>query len=360
MKILYFLALIPLISCSSTIEKNCFESEKEKPEYVEQKPFTVKEIIENKPDYLEIVNLKKYRSFKEDSLESRHPYDSDEILETKWKTYQEDYKIFKEKFSNQFSFSHKQQVGKRLYALGTNNLGFWLLAIENNKPSAYFLGLSFSHYYFNEVQNQPLIKDGFLQIEGSLVQIIKVPGLPGYDDYSAIADGKMFKVNLKELMKDTDQDGYNDIFEKCFGLNPDDKDSDEDGINDFVDINPMYRSEKNKFTELYEMLLPTYAGAPDFKKDPYYFEVFKTDCDYFHQINPGEYKVLFIPENEDKQSYYVRFTGVCDFGISKIRKNKEFPERFYINKWGSSSSTDYAAEYRNGKWELEIIGGIDI
>jgi len=191
MKILYFLAFIVLISCSETIEKNCFESEKEKPEYVEQKPFTVKEIIENKPDYLEIVNLKKYRSFKQDSLESRHRYDSDEILETKWKTYQKDYKIFKEKFSNQlifsqlghigagahpdlqkgelpvgpspvnvqsqsftpegfkdtvtpremtvaeihntiqdYSFSHKQQVGKRLYALGTNNLGFWLLALR--------------------------------------------------------------------------------------------------------------------------------------------------------------------------------------------------------------------------------------
>ncbi|WP_346985598.1 hypothetical protein [Chryseobacterium sp. POE27] len=160
----------------------------------------------------------------------------------------------------------QQDYDNAKYALGKNDLGYWLLKIADHKPSAYFLGLSFSHYYFNEIQNQPLIKYGFLQIEGSLVQIIKVPGLPGYDDYSAIADGKMFKVNLKELMKDMDQDGYNDIFEKCFGLNPDDKDSDGDGINDFVDVNPMYKSEKNKFTELYEMLLPTYAGAPDFKK----------------------------------------------------------------------------------------------
>jgi hypothetical protein len=39
-------------------------------------------------------------------------------------------------------------------------------------------------------------------------------------------------------MKDSDGDGYNDIFEKCFGLNPDNKDTDGDGINDFEDLNP--------------------------------------------------------------------------------------------------------------------------
>lgn len=347
-----------LFSCSETIEKNCFESEKEKSEYVKEKPYTVKEIIAEKPSYVEIEDLKNFRTFKEDSLYT-HEY--------KWKNYDEimkqketGLKDFKNAFHNAFMIYKQQDVSNTKYALGRNDLGYWLLKITDHKPSAYFLGLSFSHYYFNEIQNQPLIKDDLLQIEGSLVQIIKVAGLPGYDDYSAIADGKMFKVNLKELTKDTDQDGYNDIFERCFGLNPDDKDSDGDGINDFADVNPMYKSEKNKFTELYEMLLPTYAGTPDFKKDPYYFEVFKTDCDYFHQITPGEYKVLFIPETEDKQSQYVRVTDVYHFGISKIKKNKEFPERFYINKWDNSSSTDYAAEYKNGKWELEMVGGMVI
>jgi hypothetical protein len=49
----------------------------------------------------------------------------------------------------------------------------------------------------NRIQQIPIIKDGFLQFEGSLVKIIKVAGLPGYDDYSAIEDGKLFKINLK-------------------------------------------------------------------------------------------------------------------------------------------------------------------
>lgn len=88
MKFLYFPVFILLVSCSETVEDRCFESEKQKAEYVEQKPFTIKEILENKPDYLEIIDLKKYRSFKQDSTESIHRYDSDEVQEERWKSHQ--------------------------------------------------------------------------------------------------------------------------------------------------------------------------------------------------------------------------------------------------------------------------------
>ncbi|SEM89514.1 hypothetical protein SAMN05421856_10845 [Chryseobacterium taichungense] len=361
MKFIYSLVLVLLFSCSETAEDRCFSGLKDKLTYYqEKKPFTAGQILENKPDYLEIINLEKYRSFKQDSLESRQRYDSDEILEKRWKTHQEEYKIFKEKFSDQFSCSHKQQVGNSLYALGTNDLGFWLLKIENNKPSAYFLGLCFSHYYVNGIQQKPIINGNFLELEGSFVKIIKVPGLPGYDDYSAISDGKLFKINLKDLTKDSDHDGYNDIFEKSFGLNPENKDTDGDGITDFDDLNPMFRSSKNKFTELYELLMPQYAkGESDLKKQHYTFIIFENDCDYFHQVSP-DYRILFISESDNKKTYYVKMTDVTRESISKMKKDKKDPDKFYISKSGSSYERDYAAEYKNGKWELEIIGGIDI
>lgn len=63
----------------------------------------------------------------------------------------------------------------------------------------------------NNIQRNPIIDNDFLQFEGSLVRIVKVAGLPGYDDYSAIEDGKLFKIKVKDLMKDSDHDGYNDI-----------------------------------------------------------------------------------------------------------------------------------------------------
>ncbi|MDQ0593951.1 hypothetical protein QFZ37_002320 [Chryseobacterium ginsenosidimutans] len=357
MKILYFAFFVLLFSsCSKNIDENCFIVKEEKSVYIEEKPYTIKEILAEKPNYLEIISLKSFRTFKEDSIY---------VHDHKWENYEQrmkgkeiDLKDFKDKFFDDFMFFNNEKIGNVQYTLGRNNLGYWLLKIEKNKPSAYFLGLSFSHYYLNEIQTRPIIKDGFLQIEGSLVKIIKVPGLPGYDDYSSIDEGMLFKINLKDLTKDADNDGYNDIFEKCFGLNPNNKDSDEDGIIDFEDPNPMFKSEKNKFTDLYENLLPEYSERLDFKKRPYYFEVFKSDCDYFRQVNPKEYKVLFTSENEDQQTDYIKSTDVFNFGISKIKKNKMFPERFYIQKWGSSSSTDYAAEYKDGKWKLEVVGTI--
>lgn len=355
MKILYFIVFALFVSCSkNNIEEHCFITKEEKPVYIEKTPYTVKEILNDKPDYLQIVDLKDYRSFKKDSTEFRNG-----LSEEKWKARKEEYKVFKEKFPDYFSYSGKYQAGNVLYALGSNILGFWLMKIENDKPSAYFLGLSFSHYYINEVQERPIIKDGFLQFEGSLVKIIKVPGLPGYDDYSAMEDGKLFRIKLDDLMKDTDQDGYNDIFEETFALNPNDKDTDGDGISDFEDMNPLFTSEKNKFSELYTLLLPSYAGDMDFKKSHYTFEVFQSDCDYFHQINP-EIRVLFIPENDKKKTYYTRITDVRRNGVSKMKKDQNNMNRVYISKSGSSYTNDYAAEYKDGKWTLEMIGGINI
>jgi hypothetical protein len=361
MKNLSLLLFIVFFSCSKSIEEKCFITDKDQvfEAYKEKEPYTVKQILNEKPDYLEIVNLKKYRSFKKDSTESDIRNMSDEMAEKNWKSHQEEFKIFKDKFSDQFDFSNKQQTGNLLYALGRNNLGYWLLRIENNKPFAYFLGLSFSHYYINKFQENPILKDGFLQLEGSLVKIIKVPGLPGYDDYSAIEDGKLFKISLKDLMKDSDNDGYNDIFENSVGLNVHNKDTDGDGINDFEDMNPMFKSEKNKFSQLYEMLLPKYADVVNFKNIHYSFTVYESDCDYFHQINP-EMRVLFIPENEKDQTQYVKVTDITSGSISKIKKDKTDSNKFYISESWSSGSSDYSAEYKNGKWILNIIGSINI
>ncbi|MCA6066560.1 hypothetical protein JI747_005170 [Chryseobacterium sp. RG1] len=355
MRILYFIAFALVVSCSkNNIEEHCFITKEEKPVYVEKKPYTVKEILEKKPEYLQIIDLKEYRSFKKDSLEFR-----DGFSEEKVKANKEKYKLFNEKFPDYFSYSGYYRDGTILYALGSSELGFWLLKIENDKPSAYFLGLSFSHYYINDIQEKPIIKDGYLQFEGSLVKIIKVPGLPGYDDYSAIEDGKLFKIKLDDLMKDSDQDGYNDIFEEAFALNPDNKDTDGDGINDFEDMNPLFKSEKNKFSELYTLLLPSYAEDIDFKKSHYTFEVFKSDCDYFHQISP-EMRVLFISKDDKKRTYYTRITDVTRNGVSNMKRDPNNANRFYISKSGSSYQNDYAAEYKEGKWVLEMIGGIVI
>ncbi|MCL1032342.1 hypothetical protein [Elizabethkingia anophelis] len=353
MKKIYWLILPFIFSCSKNIEDRCFVNEKDNRDgdYKEEIPYTVQQILNEKPDYLEIENLKSYRSFKKDSTGLHSEQIS--INSNEREAYLNQYSLLDKVFSNQFWHYQKQQVGNILYALGHNRQGYWLLKIENDKPSAYFLGLSFSHYYFNKVQKHPIIKGDYLQIEGSLVKIVKVTGLPGYDDYSAIEDGKLFKIKLKDLMQDSDQDGYNDIFEKSFGLNPNNKDTDGDGIDDFNDMNPMYKSERNKFSQLYEQIIQTNSGILNSTKQNYSFSIYHNDCDYFHQITP-DFRVLFIPENKKRRTHYTRITDVTRGGISKIEKDEKNPNLFYITKFGGGADT-YSAEYKNGKWIIILI-----
>ncbi|WP_027388423.1 hypothetical protein [Chryseobacterium gregarium] len=362
MRILYFITFILFFSCSRSIEDRCFAGDREQTfkSYIEKKPFTVKQILEHKPGYLDITDLTEYRTFRQDSTRLKHLYDDDRIGKRWWDNYQAEYKVFTERFSDRFLFSHQQQAGNVIYALARNELGFWLCTIENDQSYAYFLGLSFSHYYINDLQQEPMIENGFLQLQGSLVKMVKVPGLPGYDDYSAISDGKLFTMSLENLTRDSDHDGYNDIFEQSFGLNPDSKDTDGDGISDFDDLNPMFISGKNKFTQLYELMLPAYAETPGNLKTLHYtFTVFESDCDYFHQVSPDA-RVLFIPESDRKKTGYVKMTDVTRDGISKIKRSTLDENLFYISTSGSSFENEYSAEYRNGKWVLELVGGIVI
>ena len=348
---------IALISCQNSIEENCFRNDKENAfeSYKEKTPFTVKQILEEKPDYLRIENLTKFRNFKKDSVES-HTYTFDEVKSKKeYDDYQLKYKDFNDNFFDQFYYFSRQNENGVDYALGKNNLGFWLLSIAGNKAKAYFLGLSFSHYYINKIQGLPIIKDGFLQFEGSLIKIIKVAGLPGYDDYSAMDDGKLFKIKLTDLEKDTDNDGYNDIFENSFGLDSNNADSDGDKINDFDDMNPLFKSERSKFTSLYEELLPKHFAFNEnnLKRMHYFFIPYESNCEYFQKINP-KFRMLILPNNS-KKTNYLKVTNIVQDGFSKIKRDEKDANKFYISTFGSSSTTDFSVEYKKGKWVFTII-----
>lgn len=83
---------------------------------------------------------------------------------------------------------------------------------------------------------------------------------------------------------------------------------------------------------------------------------FQSDCDYFQRINL-EAKVLIFPEDKEKQPYYVRVTDVFNGGYSKIKKDKNNPNVFYIFESGGGGTTDYRVEFKNGKWIIENVGG---
>ncbi|REC61592.1 hypothetical protein DRF65_15120 [Chryseobacterium pennae] len=350
MKVFYLTISLFLFSCSKRVEDKCFVDKMNTEDVViwENVPqsYTLNQILAEKPNYLEITNLTAYRDFETDKEEF--------LLRKRGGITEISFSVFDEKFSDQFVCFGKQKSGNTIYGLGMNRLGYWLLKIENNRPSAHFLGLSSNLYYFNKIQQNPIVQGDKIHIEGSLVKMENPIDRGGYKNYAVIEDGKLFTVKMEDLVQDSDHDGYNDIFENSFGLNPHKKDTDGDGINDFEDKNPMFRSLDNKFTRLYDQLLSdTFVGAENLN---YEFQVYKTDCEYFHQVNPSQ-KVLFVSEDKKKQTYYTRVSDIIEEIISPIQKNKKNPDSFYIYKAGTFYKKDYSADYENGKWVLKVVGG---
>lgn len=118
MKIFYFAILILSFSCSKSIEKNCFVDKINDTDDVVvfeiKKPYTVRQILAEKPAYLNIINLKKYREFKKDSVES-HSYIQD--FEEDIAKNEDGLKILNEKFLDQFDFFCK--TADRKYSVWT-------------------------------------------------------------------------------------------------------------------------------------------------------------------------------------------------------------------------------------------------
>lgn len=357
--ILLFSSCLKRQKMNKSAENNCFTENENKGYFLDSSPKTIDQILKIKPDYLQISDSNSANGFKIDSLEkSYNNYISEDEFLKRYESKKLIYQNFDKYFNEQFIYISKIKIKKTSYALAKNGLGFWLLKIENNSKSAYFLGLSFSNYYINKNQTLPLVENNNIQFEGSFVKTQMVGGLPGYDVHSSLRDGVLFKINLKELTMDSDKDGYNDIFENCFALNPKNADSDEDGINDFDDLNPLFKSEKSKFTDLYQQILyeKTRHLAGERENWHYSFEFFKTDCDYFRKVNPVT-RILFLPDDKTKLTNYLRITKVTTDGISNIKIDDTNPNHFFISESSYSSGNDYSAEFVNGKWILNIISG---
>ena len=47
-------------------------------------------------------------------------------------------------------------------------------------------------------------------------------------------------------------------------------------------------------------------------------------------------------------------------GFSKIKRDKKDANKFYISTFGSSSTTDFSAEYKKGKWIFVMVSQTNV
>ena len=93
-------------------------------------------------------------------------------------------------------------------------------------------------------------------------------------------------------------------------------------------MNPMYKSEKNKYTQLYEQLLQVNSGFSNPEKLHYTFGIYMSNCDYFHQVNP-HIRVLFIPEEKKNKQIILKLRQQLEKKFLKCKRTKKSKHYIY-------------------------------
>lgn len=304
---------------------------------------TPAEILKNLPKHIQMTYLKDFKKFTYEKKETA-------ALKVQEKEY-----FASTKYQNTFKtwiaalpeFNYVSQEGN--FALAKNKYGLWIVEKIENDFKPYFLALPQNVYLedFYE-KNQKFIKDNHFVMKGTLVDVQRLSRIPMLPKYEVIKEGVEFSINLDELRKDSDQDGFNDVFEKFIGLNPNSADTDKDGIPDFKDPNPKYRSESSKFTSMYEMIVDQPA-----KNAHYSFTEVLTNCDYFLKINPKNIKVLMYTTSENEPIKEDVLDLFFPGKYSKMKTYPNYPEVYFTDFSDLTGDGTISAEFKNGKWKLD-------
>lgn len=324
-------------------------------------PFPKDSILNLKYDkFIEFTTTKKSKSFDDSySGEYNQQFLTDFPVE------------FRELYDKGFNYLKFDKVGDTTYGLALNSLGFWLVANENNQTIPYFLGIAKDRFIHVKIsENYPLIKKNQLQLECSIIRQINPESFPqiipeDFAKYEALQDNLLIKINLKTLKNDSDNDGYNDIFENYVGLNPFSKDSDNDDVSDFEDNNPLYKSIDNEYTIPFNKLMnggflhkfnrqdvnSVSIKEKEQSNHPYNFEIFLIKDDALKNINPTSKKVLiFKPENLHKLNF-----NVSDYSYKNIKKLGE--NEFEIISSFDLGSTRTKMVKEDDMWVGYLVGG---
>ena len=356
MKVYFALLLLAVISCTKEKETSQDSTQKtEDPCFILNQGVnfdktktsvalpTPEDILKNIPAHIKMSDLSDFEKFSYD----RKQTESLRTLETKYFASPQYQQKFAEWISAlpEFHYLSKQEN----YALAKNKYGLWLIEKTDSDFKPFFLGLT-QNIYLQDFyrKDQKFLENDQFVMNGTLVDVQRLSRVPMLPKYEVIKDGVRFSINLNDIKKDSDKDGFNDLFENFIGLNPNSADSDGDGISDFTDSNPKFKSGIERFTLMYETLAD-HAATPL----KYSFTEILTNCPYFQQINPKTTKVLVYdtaekaPIKEDVLDQF--FPGK----YSKMKTYKDYPEVYFTDFSDQTGDGTISAEFVNGKWKVD-------
>lgn len=281
-------------------------------------------------------------------------------------------------------FTDNYYKSKYYLAISTDNGKTW---------KNYYTGLVRKFNYILKSNSQvPLWKDSeHIQIEADIVRMIQPMSFPGpQEQFEIVKKNALLTLNLKEILKDSDNDGFNDLDEKLdLFTNPLSSDTDHDGIADFEDPNPKYKNADNDFTKL--LLAILYGNYPlvensnpresefivnlktfekDFKNpdiffyekemqstDPFDFSVIITDNQSLKTITPIGKKIIFLTSQEFTKYKKNTFMNVYTSHYSKLFSCDDANDTYIFimdNIWMGQT---YLIKRIPEGWNVKIISG---
>lgn len=266
-----------------------------------------------------------------------------------------------------------ETAGDKIYGLAISPIGFWLMIHENNKTTPYFIGIAQDRSIHIKISSKvPMIKNNnTLQLECSIIKQTRLESRPSISSedqagYKALKDNLLLSIDLNLIKKDSDGDGYNDLFENYIGLNLKSKDSDNDGIKDNEDFNPLYKSIDNEYTAAFNKFMnggyihkfenmktviePIFVKEHqvDSDSDPFKFEIYKIENGVLKNIDPKTKRVLIFEKNNERTNFNI--TNSSYKNIQKTNDNELEITSSYEN--GSSS---FKISKEGSDWILNLI-----
>lgn len=254
----------------------------------------------------------------------------------------------------------------------------------------YFTGLTVNHPYFLKSNSgYPLWKDeNHIQIEADITRMSKSPIYGSPSEFNLIKNNALLTLDLTEVLKDSDNDGINDIEEtrKLF-TNPYSNDTDGDGIVDAEDNNPKYETPENDFTKLLQGIL---YGNYDFVKDndPYHeeffiplatfkedlkaqreelpkrkndfihsldYKVIVTDNEHLKGLEPMNEKIIFMTSKEFAEFRKLNYANNFNPYYSKIFPCDREKDTYIFMIEGITTGITYLIKRNPKGWNVEII-----
>jgi hypothetical protein len=129
---------------------------------------------------------------------------------------------------------------------------------KGKKWNIYYLSLTQNKYYHIKAnQKVKLLADKFtLQLEATLLEITtKAKNIGDTITYKILKDNILLKINIDDIIKDSDNDGLTDIYEMKTATNINSRDTDGDSLNDDIDKNPLKKNVKDDYSQLGNYLL---------------------------------------------------------------------------------------------------------